>query len=164
MGTRVELTAEELKSILYYDSHTGCFYRRPLDGYQRPAGCLSLKDGYTRIRIRGVSYLSHRLAWLYVYGEFPKGMLDHINRNPQDSRIENLRPSNHSLNQQNVVARADNEFGARGVGFEKRVGKWRARITVNKVTHWLGYFQSIDDAKSAYWMAAAALHEHAINK
>ena len=62
------------------------------------------REGYVVIRYAGKGYKAHRLAWLHVYGRWPNGPLDHINRLKNDNRIENLRETDDALNQHNVVA------------------------------------------------------------
>ena len=53
-------------------------------------------NGYWYIRIDGKGYLGHRLAWLYMHGHFPDGLLDHKTRNPSSCRIADLRKATHS--------------------------------------------------------------------
>lgn len=66
------------------------------------AGCDKSEDGYRIITINQVNYLAHRLAWLYVHGEWPKYEIDHINRKPSDNRISNLRDVPHHVNMKNT--------------------------------------------------------------
>src|ERR1700758_3893856 len=84
---RVELTQEELKKWLSYDMQTGIFARLKFKGNSHAddsVGGLN-PDGYLVIRVGGKKHLAHRLAWLYVYGEFPVSELDHINNNRTDN-------------------------------------------------------------------------------
>jgi len=111
------LKHEELKSILSYDLQTGEFVwaedvnPRAMKGYR--AGTLR-PDGYVQIRINGKLYLAHRLAWFYVYGEWPSCEIDHISRNRSDNRITNLRVG-ILVNRQNTPVRKDNKTGVKGV-------------------------------------------------
>ena len=88
----MKLTQKKVKQYLNYDPLTGEFtwivHRRCLKAGS-VAGCLY--RGYTSIRISGKQYYAHRLAWLYVYGYFPEHQIDHIDRNPSNNRINNLR-------------------------------------------------------------------------
>lgn len=74
---------------------------------------------------------------------------DHVNRNKLDNRKQNLRPADHSLNGLNRDPQANNTSGVRGVDFDKRRGKWAARIHVRGKTHYLGRFASKPDAVAA---------------
>lgn len=82
------------------------------------AGCLNKSTGYVTVGINGQQYQAHRLVWAYVYGDFPEGeqpYIDHINGNPSDNRIENLKVSSHGENQKNRKMNSDNTSGIAGV-------------------------------------------------
>ena len=146
------LTQARLKELLQYDPNTGGFtwrVNRPRVKAGCNAGTLDSKQ-YRRISIDAKVYLAHRLAWLYMYGEWPATELDHINRNRNDNRIGNLRLADRSINTQNCNQRVDNVSGHRGVGWHKLSQRWRARISVrNKVVN-LGSFHTFDEAVQAY--------------
>lgn len=156
-----ELTVERVKELLNYDPLTGVFtwrIKRKGINKSRFAGSLT-QYGYLRIRIDGVSYRNHRLAWLVTYGEWPNGIIDHINSIKTDNRIENLRLSNHSHNAENQKkARIDNKTNMLGVSWYKRHKKYEARIKVKGVLIHLGYFTNKDDAFSAYLTAKRRFH------
>ena len=89
----------------------------------QPAGCLS-KKGYVHIQINGKQYKAHRLAWAYVYGDFPDGKqpyIDHINGKKDDNRIENLKVSSHHENMRNIEMRSTNTSGVTGVFHQEMV-------------------------------------------
>lgn len=146
-----ELTAEELRAALDYDPETGRFsWRSPTSFKMRPgdpAGYMA--QGYVRIRVKYRKYLAHRLAWLYVHGEWPKGMLDHANRNPADNRIENLRQANFSTNAANAVFSKVSTL-PRGVRKAATEGRWMAQIKVNGKVRHLGTYGSQQEAAEAY--------------
>jgi hypothetical protein len=90
---RPPLNAARLRELMHYEPETGRVVRRTATRGHRAgavAGC-TRRDGYQVISIDGYRYLAHRLAWLYVHGAWPDGDLDHINANPSDNRIANLR-------------------------------------------------------------------------
>lgn len=156
------LTAERLRDLFFYDPDVGEFIRKR--GVQ---GCMAgsvagyiESRGYAKITIDGIAYRAHRLAWLYVYGEFPSMDLDHINWNKSDNRIENLRIVTCCENQQNAPIRKDNTSGYRGVSFDKSKGKWAASIAHKGVEKKLGHFGSAEDAGLSYSIAAAHIHTH----
>ena len=97
------ITQEYLKSILHYNENTGIFtwiYKiSDKITIGQKAGCLH-HTGYNMIQINKKMYLSHRLAYLYYYGNLPK-MIDHIDRNRNNNKINNLRPTNYKENRLN---------------------------------------------------------------
>lgn len=113
-------------------------------------------DRYVKIRIDHVLYSAHRLAWLYVYGEWPLDQIDHINNDKTDNRICNLRLATQSENIVNRRAQSNNSSGRKGV---TRSGKrWSASIRSNGHRYHLGTFDTVDDAHAAYSEAACRLH------
>jgi len=140
-----KLTQERLKELFYYDRHTGYFIRRSTRGGQKK-GTFAGSDqgeGYLRIRIDGERYLSHHLAWLYVYGELPVCEMDHINRNRSDNSIKNLRLADREINTRNVGVRKDNKTGIAGVSWCNTHYKWIAYISKGVK---LGYFKDFFEA------------------
>lgn len=94
---------EKFSKLLRYDPSTGQLYwRQAKMGRQlwRPAGHAD-KTGYRRIMLDYKMYLAHRIIWLLVYGAWPKYFIDHIDGNPSNNKIENLRDVSHSENLQN---------------------------------------------------------------
>ena len=128
------LTQKELKKLLEYNERTGLFTRRTHVKRGKPVGSTLGTPSHGRfvIRVNGINYFSHRLAWLYVYGEWPKGEIDHINHNPSDNRIFNLRVVTRSGNMRNHSLRCDSTSGVNGVSWRKNRNKWRAYIRVEK--------------------------------
>jgi len=147
------LTADELRARFYYDRETGHFYRRFAQGGQLPwsrAG-YEVSKGYHQLKVGGRAYRTNRLAWLYVTGEWPAHQIDHINRDPSDDRIENLRDVPQSVNKRNCRMYANNTSGFRGV---IRAGKkWAAQITTGGVCKKLGTFSTPEAAHAAYLAA-----------
>jgi hypothetical protein len=143
-----------LREALRYNPETGVFTRVDERARHVVAGCVHA--GYVVIKIGRVGYRAHRLAWLYVYGEWPSGQIDHINGVPTDNRLSNLRVANPRENAQNRrSARKDNASGIMGVRLQK--GRWRARINVDGKSVSLGMFSTAQEAGDAY---LAAKREH----
>ena len=99
------ITQEELKKILHYNPETGRFtWLASLNNRVKigmTAGCAKKRNcgkSYRYIKINGISYLSHRLAWLYTYKQWPAELLDHIDGNTSNNRLDNLRESTHVQN------------------------------------------------------------------
>jgi len=154
----MELSASLARECLGYDPDTGKLWRKlsPQLGFRVDLVGKEIrsqhKDGYLVLQIGRKKYLAHRVIWLIVNGEWPTGEIDHINRVRDDNRIENLRDVTKSVNQQNRT-------GATGVDFVKRLGKWRARITVAKRCRELGLYDTESEARSVYLGAKAKYHE-----
>lgn len=149
------LTQSELKSVLKYNKRTGVFTWAKDIGCKMKqgdiAGCNLTLFGitYRSIRMSPKQYLAHRLAWLYIYGEFPKNQIDHINGDGTDNRIVNLRDVTAAENMKNQTIYKNNTSGAVGVRWNKRDRKWRAHINNNKKQIHLGSFDEKSEAVKA---------------
>ena len=150
--SRPELTAEKLRELLHYDPETGIFTWKvsTSNGVKVGdiTGCPS-GPGYLGIRLQRRLHSAHRLAWLYVYGRWPKGQIDHINRNRTDNRICNLREVSHKQNNQNRSKAGNNTSGHTGVVWHKQRSKWQATIKHNQKNVSLGLFTNLEDAVAA---------------
>jgi len=158
----VKLTQAELKRLWNYDPLAGLFTRlvktNPSGNVGDIANCHS-GNGYIGISIACKHYQSHRLAFLYMTGKWPKLDVDHINGIKDDNRWCNLRDVSRSVNQQNKkIARSDNVSGYLGVSWHKTSNKWRARITLNKKQIYLGNFKNAHDAAECYLQKKRELH------
>jgi len=152
------LTQAELKFDLKYDQETGLFCWINVYGNKK-AGWFAgapTTNGYTQIRVRDVTQYAHRLAWLYMYGEFPK-YIDHINRDKKDNRICNLRLASKSDNTCNSKVRADNSTGQRGVYFWATRNKWQAYVSKDG-RRLRGLFDSFEEA--AAWRESKVQELH----
>ena len=128
-----ELTAEYIRSILDYNPETGVFtWKVGRKGVKKGAIAGKIQaSGYMRIMVEGKRYYAHRLAWLYHYGECPKGHLDHKDRDPANNAISNLRECTNGENQHNST-KCWGSSKYRGVSWHKKANKWIAHIGVNK--------------------------------
>lgn len=158
------LTQEELKKQLLYCEKTGQFtWLVPKKGQSRKLAGYVRKDGYVKIVLNQTRYLAHRLAWLYVKGHFPKSCIDHINMNPNDNRIANLREATVSQNGANRMLQSNNKSGFKGINWDKQKNKWLVRIGVKGETIYLGLFDQLNDAAKAYKKAAIEFHGDFLN-
>lgn len=155
------LTQSELKSLFHYCEESGIFTRIKTTSSRAIAGDIAGyvdSAGYLQIRIGKTLHRAHRLAWLYVYGYFPAHHVDHINRNPSDNRIANLREATASENLRNTAVPVSNTSGYKGVTFSKAANKWMARCTVNRKDNYLGLFATAELASAAYEEFAKNAH------
>ena len=114
------ITQERLKELFIYEPETGVFtrkYKKRTHNKKESHGWI--QKGYWAIKIDGVKYLCHRLAFLYMTGSMPVDCVDHINRNRGDNRWENLRDCTHAENRKNNPINKRNTTGASGVSFRK---------------------------------------------
>jgi hypothetical protein len=116
--------------------------------------------GRIQVLIAGKRYSEHRLVWLWFNGEFPDGDLDHINRNPADNRIENLRIVTRSQNKQNSGLYKNNTSGFKGVCLAGKWGTWKASIAIDRKRYYLGSFETKELAYQRYLEAVRELHTH----
>ena len=155
------ITQERLKEVLSYDPETGIFTWKVGKRNQvyagREAGSV-VKLGYRMIKIDGHSYLTHRLAWLYFYGELPALDIDHRDGNPSNNKIDNIRLATDSENLQNQKRHKNNSSGYIRVHWDKEYKKWCANISINKKQIYLGAFDNPQDASQAYLSAKKKLH------
>lgn len=165
------LTAEALRELLSYDPATGEWTwlvdLKTGRGAGRvhviagsKAGTLSSAKGYRKIGVNGKRYWAHRLAFLWMTGEWPLLHVDHIDGNGGNDAWVNLRDVSQSVNMQNRRrACADSVSGILGVSFNTARKKWVAQIVTGGRNLGLGYFDTPDAASAAYIAAKRDLHE-----
>ena len=145
------ITQDQLKELLKYNPETGLFYWQKSSRWttiHSVAG--TTKDTYVKIRINGKNYYAHRLAWLYTYGIWPKGDIDHKNRDKKDNRLVNLREATRSQNKYNVGLTLANNSGHKGVQWVGCRQKWRVDCRVGGVQYYLGLFSTVKEANKVY--------------
>lgn len=153
-----ELTQQRLRELLRYDPTTGDFYwkvqtnPRALVGMK--AGENSISWGYRSINVDKKQYRAHNLVWFYFHGEWPTKVIDHINGNRLDNRIENLRDVTRQQNSWNLQkAKSNSKSGYLGVCWRPTKKKWKAEIRINGKKVWLGHFATAEEASVAYQRA-----------
>lgn len=162
MATSI-LTQSRLKEMLSYDPDTGLFRyakARPRVRVGNVAGHQHKGHGYIQIKLDDRLYLAHRLAWLYVHGDWPTDQLDHIDRDRVNNRIANLREVDNARNAQNCGLQQNNKSGGKDVCWYKRKSRWMVRITIDGERKFLGYFADHNDALTARLNAEKVYHTH----
>lgn len=149
-----DISQEELKYKLNYDSDTGIFKWKDIFENRRFKNCVAGKvnpsSGYIHIKIHQQYFYAHRLAWLYIHGVFPDNFLDHINKNRSDNRIINLREVTSRQNNQWRTKNNDSLSGYKGVYSHPNSQKWRAQIRKDGKSYHLGTFEEKEEAAIAY--------------
>jgi hypothetical protein len=149
---------ERLREVLEYDPDSGVWIWVGRTGNKSKPGKIAGSldnNGYVVIRIDRAIYKAHRLAWLYMTGEWPKVTVDHINNVPADNRWTNLREATYSQNNASRGLTVRNSSGFKGVYWQAKNKKWVATIAVgdNRIRY-LGSFDRPEDAHAAYCAAA----------
>ncbi len=148
---RSEINQIYLQSILLYNPETGAFFWR-----KKRLGILKTRragsfysNGYRRICIDYTVYLEHRLAFLYMTGEFPENHVDHIDGNRANNKWVNLREATPVINGKNQKMAVNNVSGITGVRWKENDLRWVAYIQSNKKQIFLGCFENLFDAACA---------------
>ena len=176
MKFRSAMSQKLAKRLISYDPETGDAFYLPrttdmfLDGGHtaehtcakwnaRYAGrkVCSMGRGYVDVSFRRTRFRLHRVIWLYMTGEWPANVIDHINGKKEDNRWCNLRQATQSQNLCNRGAQSNNTSGFKGVYLHKRTGLFKTEIQVDKKIIYLGYFKT---AKEAFDVRCAELEKH----
>lgn len=153
---------ERLKACFNYDEATGIFtHALARQGVKLGARAdrWATKD-YRRVKLDYIEYAAHRCAWYYVHGIWPSNEIDHINGDPSDNRICNLREADkfqQAANMRKHVTGTTSRF--KGVSFVKygTTYKWRAAIFCNGKRTYLGWFDNEIEAARAYCVASGRM-------
>lgn len=147
-----------LKTLLDYDPDTGeirwKISRSNIVKVGDVAGGISPSTGYVRLAVDKKQLAGHRVAWALHYGEWPKGVIDHINHVRTDNRIANLRDVSKQVNCINRKTAQSNKNGLPlGVFLDKRRNTFYSQIYVNGKSEYLGTFRTPEEASNAYLLA-----------
>lgn len=159
---KANLTATRLRELFIYNPDDGTFIRRVDCGQIKAGTSAGGIDslGYLAIRIDGRLYRCHRLAWLYVTGEWPNQLIDHLDGIRTNNRFQNLRDGSRRLNQENMHRpMKNNTTGFLGVHYHKAAKKYEAFINIHGKKKYLGLFQSAEMASDAYLRAKREFHD-----
>jgi hypothetical protein len=158
------ISQEYLKSIFDYKDGNLIWKNKTFDSIGRSkshlngqiAGTLDNR-GYFRVKIDNKNYLIHRLIFMWHYGFFPI-QVDHIDGNPLNNSIENLRKATNAENCRNSKLSVNNKSGVKGVSWHKASKKWMAHLQTTEKRHFIGYFDEIEKAKIAIIDARNKFH------
>ena len=142
---------ERLNQLFRYDNGR-LFWKVKLSNavdITKEAGTLKV-DGYRRIAVNQVTLYTHRFIYIMFLGDIPDGqIIDHIDENPFNNKIENLR----SLTRVQNIMRV-----SKGYSWYKRYGKWRASIGYMRKCIFLGYYETKEEAREKYLEARMLLY------
>lgn len=155
MALKKKLTQKRLKELLDYSPDTGLFLWKTNRGGSARKGEVAgtVVGKYIEIRVDGVRFLSHRLAFIWMEGYTPENDVDHIDRNPLNNKWVNLREVSRACNLRNCKINSRNKSGVTGVCWHKAMDKWHAQICLNGKQIKIGFFSNIVDAAKARWQA-----------
>nr|QMP82990.1 MAG: hypothetical protein [Caudoviricetes sp.] len=159
MYTRNLITKEEIETLFRYENGKLFWKERTSNKIKKDleAGTLT-SNGYRTVHVNGKRIRTHRIIYILHFGYAPY-MIDHINGDKLDNRIENLRPTNHLTNQFNAKISIKNTSGVKGVVWCKDRNKWKVQIQKNKKTHFFGYFDTLEEAEICMRESRKLLHE-----
>lgn len=147
------LTQSRLREILFYDPSTGRFAWCDLERAHKPVG--HVHHGYLKISVPGHGGIyAHRLAWLYMTGEWPTKSIDHADCDRSNNAWSNLRLASRQQNAANSIRQRRNITNAKGVSKRKDRDGYRAFIQVGDRNVHLGDYNTIEEAAAAYAGAA----------
>jgi len=156
----MNLTREYLRKILYYNELTGNFIWRVHVSDRTPVGTIAGTNRSNKciiITIDLKKYRAHRLAWLYMTGDWPKKNIDHKDRNPLNNAWVNLREATVQQNCFNCGIRSHSKTGFKGVHREI-TGRYSANATINGKRHYIGVFDTPEEAHEAFKTFIKPIH------
>ena len=156
-----DLTVDLLNELFTYDKDTGdlIWKESRANGKVKKgdiAGSVDSK-GYIILDINYKKCRAHRLVFLMHKGYLPK-TIDHINGNPSDNRIENLRAATTSQNLYNKKLGSNNTSGFKGVSWISHKKKWRGSVYLEGKYIHLGYHNTPEEADKVVRAAREELH------
>jgi len=117
-----------------------------------------MNGGYVLVRLAGNNFSAAQLIWFIVHGKWPELEIDHVNGDPADNRLVNLRLATRAQNNRNRRTPRNNTSGVKGVAYHVRAGAWVAYIRAGGRRQHLGTFTTKDEAAVARAAAEARLH------
>lgn len=153
---------ERVHELLTYDPDTGILrWRISRVGRGCVAGCEAggvRPLGYRLITIDRAFYGAHVLAWVLMRGEWPDDEIDHIDLQRSNNIWSNLRLATRAQNARNRCGNVTSRTGFKGVFPCRNLKSWFAKIVVSGKRHYLGTFESREEAHAAYREAASLFH------
>lgn len=149
--------------LISYDQETGVFTwlvsRKRVKAGQRAGNEFKAGSGkpYREVKVDGVRYQEHQLAFLLVEGHIPE-IIDHNDGDGLNNKWDNLRPATSSQNQCNIGLKTNNTSGHKNVYWHKRSGSWHVQVRYLGKDHHFGYYDSLEEACSVADSKRKILH------
>ena len=143
-----KMTQKRLKELFDYNPETGDLIRKlPVRGPNGKVGSIirtKESNGYYQVMVDGWSEMAHRVIWVWYFGVYPKYVLDHVNGQKCDNRIDNLRDIPHSKNCRNRPVGYLNSSGVSGVRWVEEEGKYQVCLVNPETGNLCTYFRTPD--------------------
>lgn len=157
-----ECVKDKIRECLSYDPETGDLTWIKDAGYSIRAGTKAggpdkTRRNALRVKVLHKSLAIHRVAFFLMEGEFPDKSVDHIDGDPSNNKWVNLRKASQAENGQNKAPNRFTTSGFHGVS-KTQNGKWRARISLDRQSFFLGTFTRPELAHDAYVEAKKRMH------
>lgn len=132
------ITQSDVQAVLEYKD--GDLYWKTSGA--KVGGCVN-RGGYRVMGFNNKTYLVHRIIYMMFFGKLPK-IVDHIDNDRTNNKIENLRSAAPAQNLWNAVLRPTNTSGSKGVSWHKKAKKWQVKVSVNCTLKHFGYFADLE--------------------
>lgn len=161
--SETNITIARLREAFDYDPETGALkWLISRRGQAKPGDLAGhANHGYWMTKLDQQIMMVHRVGWALTHGRWPNGDIDHIDGNPSNNRLSNLRECSRSENMQNRrTPKSTTKSGLLGVWRTRRhLSKpWVAAVVIGRKKVWGGYFATKEEAAAEYLAAKARLH------
>lgn len=133
----------------FFEYKNGFLYRKKRTSRNTRIGDVAgtiKSNGYCYVDLQGKRYGQHRLIFLLHHGFLPKE-IDHIDGNPSNNKINNLREATRSQNNRNQRIHKTNNSGVKNVCFCKKTSKWKVQLTLNNKNKNFGRYKDLELAE-----------------
>jgi hypothetical protein len=143
--TDSKITKELLHQLFRYEDGKLFWIKSPNNQRINVEAGWNTKLGYRHVYVKGKTYRSYHIIYMMFHGHLPR-LIDHIDGNPSNNKIENLREASTMQNCWNQKNRVTNTSGIKGISWSDRYQAWMARCMVNYKSHFLGRHKNLEDA------------------